>query len=339
MAGHSGGSAFGLALGRPADGESPLWRIAADSREGIKPHGAMMEKTHDHAVHERKVGIAYGLGAYCWWGILPLWVRALAHVNVLEILAHRIVWSFVMLAVIQAIRGRWGIFFAALRQRRTLLLMLGATVTITINWLVFLYAIHEGKLLQASMGYFVNPLVSVLLGFLFLKERLRAMQKVALALAAAGVAMLTLGTGTVPGIALVLALTFGLYGLFRKLAPVEAMSGVGFETALVTPMMLVAMGWLFQREGLQIVSGTAATQGLLLLGGIITATPLIFFSNAARRLPLATIGFMQYITPTLQFLTAVLLFGEAFTTTHLMSFAAIWTGLLVYTTDLLSRPR
>lgn len=339
MAGHSGGSTFGLALGRRADGESPLWRIAADSREGIKPHGAMMEKTHDHAAHERKVGIAYGLGAYCWWGILPLWVRALAHVNVLEILAHRIVWSFVMLAVIQAMRGRWGIFFAALRQRRTLLLMLGATATITINWLVFLYAIHEGKLLQASMGYFINPLVSVLLGFLFLKERLRAMQKVALALAAAGVALLTLGTGTVPGIALVLAFTFGLYGLFRKLAPVDAMSGVGFETALVTPMMLVAMGWLFQREGLQIVSGTATTQGLLLLGGIITATPLIFFSNAARRLPLATIGFMQYITPTLQFLTAVLLFGEAFTTTHLISFAAIWTGLLVYTADLLSRPR
>lgn len=296
----------------------------------------------DHAgqaEHNRRVGIAYGLGAYCWWGFLPLYIRALSEVHLLEILAHRIVWSFVMLAMIQGMRGRWGMFVAALRNRRTLMLMLGSTAVITVNWLVFLYAISTGQLLQSSMGYFINPLVTVLFGFLFLGEHLRVQQKVALGFAACGVLLMAVGAGAVPGIALLLAFSFALYGLFRKLAPVEAMSGVGFETAILTPLMLGTMYWLHGRQELAIFDAGLGIQTLLLLAGVMTATPLIFFSKAARLLPLATIGFLQYITPTLQFLTAVLLFGEHFTWVHLASFAAIWTGLVIYSMDLVAKSR
>lgn len=282
---------------------------------------------------QKRVGVAYGLAAYLWWGFIPLYFKAVASVPPLEVLAHRVLWSLVFLGLILWARGRQRDFRRVLRDRRSLGLLAVTTVLIAVNWLVFIWAVFNNRLLEASLGYFINPLVNVLLGFLFLRERLRLWQTLAVALAGLGVIWLAVGSGTMPWIALVLAASFGTYGLLRKIARPDGPVGLAVETLLLAP---VALGWLWwsSHQGTLVFGERGWGLSLLLMaGGPITALPLVWFAEGARRLRYATIGFLQYIAPSLQFLLAVAVFGEAFTAAHAVSFGLIWAALLLYTLD------
>lgn len=257
-------------------------------------------------------------------------------VNVFELLGHRVMWSFLLLLPLVTIMRGWAPLFEALKSPRTRALLAGSTVVISFNWIGYIYAVYTDQISQASLGYYINPLVSVLLGMIFLKETLNSRRKIALGIAALGVIYQTAALGVFPWIALFLAFSFGSYGLLRKLAPVAPYSGLVVETAGLTPLMLILFIVLNQRldGGLAILSGSTETLIVLPLAGVLTATPLIFFAAAARRLSMATIGFMQYINPTLQLLVAVFIGGEPFTAGHAISFGLIWAALLVYSADL-----
>jgi chloramphenicol-sensitive protein RarD len=296
------------------------------------PEALLIRPTH-YSSGETRIGVAYGLAAYLLWGFFPLYFKWVAHVPPLEVLAHRIAWSLVTLLAILAATREWRKVRTALTQGKTLITLVVTTILISTNWFVFIVAVDRGQVLQSSFGYFINPLVSVLLGFLFLGERLRRLQMVSLALAGAGVVVLTLHQGSVPWISLVLATTFALYGLLRKIVPAGALTGLFVETLLLFP---AATGFLIYLAVVGKGAFPAATAGdniLLPLAGVITAIPLLWFSAAARRLSLASIGFMQYITPTIHFLLAVVAFAEPFSRAHLAGFACIWTGLLLYSYD------
>jgi len=278
-------------------------------------------------------GLAYGLLAYLVWGFFPVYFKALHAIPPLEVVAHRIVWSVLFLLALTAASGRWGEVRAAFASRRVIATLVGSTTLITANWLVFIYAVEQGQVLQSSLGYFMTPLVNVLLGTVFLRERLRPLQTASLLVAAVGVALLTARVGAVPWISLALAASFGLYGLLRKTAPVESLAGLLVETLLTGPLALGYLVWLGVHG--QGAFPAAAAKGALWLplAGILTATPLLLFAAAARSLRLATIGFLQYLTPSLQFALAVLAYGEPFTPTHLLTFILIWSGLALYTAD------
>lgn len=278
-------------------------------------------------------GIALGLAAYLVWGFFPAYFRALAGAGPLEIVAHRIAWSALLLLLLSLVRGQGQALRDAFGNRRILLMLCGSTLLIACNWLVFIFAVERGEVLQSSLGYFINPLVSILLGFAFLGERLNRRQQASLLLAAAGVLYLTLHGGQVPWIALVLAWSFGLYGLLRKIAQVDALSGLTVETLLLAPLAIAYLLWLQAQGQAMFLTGSLRHDLLLPLAGVVTALPLLCFAGAARRLRLATVGFLQYITPTLHFVLAVGLFGEPFSTTHLVSFACIWAGLALYSAD------
>ena len=248
-------------------------------------------------------------------------------------LAHRIAWSCITLMFILAATRGWGKVLAAARNRKTLSILSVTTLLISINWLVFIYAVDRGQVLQSSFGYFINPLVSVLLGFLFLGERLRRPQSISLGFAIAGLMVLSVSLGGIPWISLVLAITFALYGLLRKVVQSDPLTGLSLETLILFPP---ASGFLIflGATGRGAFPSYAMEDNLLLpLAGVITAIPLLWFSAAARRLNLSTIGFMQYITPTIHFLLAVLVFGEPFTLPDLAGFSFIWAGLILYSYD------
>jgi len=289
------------------------------------------------ARREAAGGVAYGLGAFLWWGMVPIYFKQVAHVSALEILAHRVIWSVVLFAVLMRIRGRWRVAAELLGSRAVIVTLCGTTVLIAVNWLTFIWAVANDLVLQASLGYFINPLLNVLLGFMFLRERLRRWQVVSVALAAAGVIYLTLGYGELPWVALVLAGSFGLYGLLRKTARVDALVGLTVETMLLAPAALAYLTFLAVRGECVFGSESRWMDLLLALGGVITAVPLLWFTNAARRLRLATIGFMQYLAPSLHFTLAVAIYGEAFTDTHKIAFGCIWTALVVYSIDSVRR--
>ncbi len=278
-----------------------------------------------------RTGVVYGVAAYGLWGLIPLYFKAVAHVAPPTVLAHRALWSFAMLAVLVQLLGRWG----ELRRELTspkLLLMLGlSTLLIAANWLIFIYAVESKQLVQASLGYFINPLVSVLLGVVVLRERLLPRQALAIALALVGVLILTVLVGQFPWIAITLALTFGVYGLMRKIMPVDGLVSLTVETCVMTP---VALGYLFYL-GMpsQTDSNQLATLLLLMLSGPVTTVPLLFFAAAARRLRLSTMGILQYLAPTLQFTLAVVAFGELFSMAQMISFACIWTAVAIYVSD------
>ncbi len=281
----------------------------------------------------QRAGVVYGLAAYLWWGFIPLYFKAVASVPPLEVLAHRVLWSLVFLVTFLLIRGRGSKLAALLRDRRSVALLSVTTILIAVNWLVFIWAVFNHHLLQASLGYFINPLVNVLLGFVFLRERLRRWQVVAVVLALSGVVVLAVGSGVVPWVALVLAVTFGTYGLLRKIARPDGLMGLTIETLLLAP---AALGWLWWSagQGVLVFGQHGWTVSLVLLAaGPVTALPLVWFAEGARRLRYATIGFLQYVAPSLQFLLAVVFFGEAFTTVHAVSFGLIWTALAVYSVD------
>lgn len=281
-------------------------------------------------------GTLAAAAAFTIWGLSPLYFRAVGSVPPFEIVAHRVLWSVVLLAAMIALLPFTGGFArvrAVMRQPR-LIALLGLCALLTgSNWLVFVWAIDAGRLLEASLGYFINPLVSVVLGRLFLGERLRTLQRIALAIAVTGVAWRVWQAGAPPWIPLFLAGTFGLYGLLRKRAPVDAVSGLFVETVLVTPLALAWLWWMHEQGSLAF--GSSVLIDLMLpLAGVITAIPLVLFAAGARRLPLATVGFLQFIAPSINFLVAVLVFREHFDRAQLIGFGLIWCALAVYAVDM-----
>lgn len=281
----------------------------------------------DHA----KLGLLYAIAAYGLWGIFPLYFKAVSNVAPVELLSHRALWSFVILAIIVALYGQWGQLLVRLRDHRLLAMLVVSSLLIGANWLLFLWSVIHAYVLQASLGYFINPLVSVLLGVVFFHERLRRNQFLAILLAACGVLAYTIYVGEFPWIAIVLALTFGLYGMLRKLAPVDGLLALTVETAVMAPFAAFWLGWLAWHGTL---TGSGGWQlSLLLLAGPVTTIPLLFFGAAARRLPLSTMGVLQYLSPTLQFSVAVLVFHEKFESVQLACFGLIWTAIAIYTWD------
>ncbi len=281
------------------------------------------------AIEQRKTraGLGYGLGAYTLWGVFPIYFRALTHVSPWTILAHRIVWSAVFLSILVSFRREWPLLVPVVRQRRSLLLLVVGGVLIAVNWLVFIYAVGTGRVLESSLGYFINPIFSIALGMVFLHERLRRWQWVAVGIAVLAVANLAFRGGRFPWIALSLAGSFGLYGLVRKKVDINTLHGLLMETAVLVPFALA--GLLLVPTRLP----SPGTFGLLSLLGVITAIPLLLFGAAVRRLPLATMGFLQYIGPTLQFLLAILVFRESLDYTQLVSFGLCWAAIAVYVAD------
>ena len=289
--------------------------------------------------HETRLGLLYATGAFLLWGVVPVYWKMLQHVPALEILAHRIVWGLALVAVWMTIRGRWQELRDVFRRPRTVAALLASTVFIAINWGLFIYAVNTNRVLATSLGYYINPLVNVLLGLVVLNERLNRKQWIAVGLAALAVILLTLQAGELPWISLVLPVSFGLYSLLRKTVHADAVVGLTFETAALFPIAAA----LLLRQELRGV-GALGNQGLgidllLMAAGAVTAVPLILFTLGLRRIPLSTAGLLQYIAPTMTFLLAVLLFDEPFSTAHAISFALIWIALVIYSVDLRSRLR
>lgn len=276
------------------------------------------------------MGLAYGLAAYTAWALVVVYFKAVAHVPALEVLAHRVVWSTVLLFGLLAWRRQWPSMRAVWRRPRVLRTLAATTLLIGANWFVFIWAVGHGRVLQSSLGYYINPLVNVLLGVVFLRERLGRLERASVLLAAAGVVYLTVSYGQLPWVALTLALSFGLYGLLRKTVQAGPLVGLAIETTLLTPAALAYLAYTAVVGANAFAAGSAMTDLLLILAGIITAVPLLWFANAARRLRLATVGLLQYVAPTGQFLLAVLVFGEPFGRHHLIAFACIWTALVLY---------
>lgn len=275
-------------------------------------------------------GIFFALGAYISWGLLPVYWKALELVPALQILGHRIIWSFFLVLSIIITRREWFEFRKAFISRSRLLFAGLAAGLLGINWLVYIWAVNSNHIIESSLGYFINPLVSVLLGVIFFQEKLRTAQWLAVALASLGVLYLTFYFGVFPWISMVLALTFGFYGLLKKKSSLEALQGLGME---MTFLFLPAMSYLLfiqaQGSGRFIQDGVVTTI-LLITTGVITALPILFFGLAARSIPLSMVGLLQYIAPTLQFLLGVLVYNEPFTRERLLGFSVIWLALIVY---------
>jgi chloramphenicol-sensitive protein RarD len=276
-----------------------------------------------------RVGLLYGLGAYVIWGFIPLYFRAVSNVQPPVILCHRILWSALFMGLAVSFRGEWEHIWPMLRKGRQVRLLAAGAVLMASNWLLFIYAVASGQVLQASLGYFINPLLSIALGMIFLRERLRNWQWLAVGIAAGAVANLALRGAGFPWLAVSLAGTFGFYGLVRKKVDVNSMHALLVETGLLCPVALVLLAVL--------PSGKLppATWGLLSLSGLITAVPLLLFGAALRRLRLSTMGFLQYVGPTLQFLVAVCLFHEPLDPAKLGSFVLCWLAIAVYIADTL----
>jgi chloramphenicol-sensitive protein RarD len=286
---------------------------------------------HDNAAVNP--GIAYATLAFVMWGLFPLYFRQIATVPPLEVVLHRSAWSLLFVLVLLALLRRFGWLRELAAQPRRLGLFALSALLLSINWLVYVYAVHSGQVVLASLGYFINPIVNVLLGVLVLHERLNRVQWAAVGLAALGVLWLTLHAGRLPWIALVLAFSFGLYGLMRKTASLGALEGFALETMLLAPVVLPLLAWWTLRGSGAMGRGDHALDAWLMLVGPLTALPLLLFAAGARRLPLATVGLLQYLSPTIQLALGVWVFGEAFDRQRLVGFGFIWTALLIYSLD------
>lgn len=285
-----------------------------------------------HARAEHRTGMIHGLGAYLLWGLLPLYFKIFHGVASVEVVAHRVIWSVAFLAIVLAATRLYPVFTAALRNPRILGALTLSALLIAINWLIFIWAVNDGHVLAASLGYFLNPLVNILIGMLFLHETLRRGQLIAVAIAAIGVAVLAAGELQTLWVSLTLAVTFALYGLVRKLTPVPPSVGLAVETLVLAPPALAALIW-FQQHG-QLAFGRDVLETALLIGcGTVTAVPLILFASSARRLPMVTLGLLQYVAPSLQFIVGAFLIGEALSVPRLMSFGLIWAALALFVWD------
>jgi len=279
-----------------------------------------------------RLGFLCCLGCYTIWGGLPLYFRALDHIQPMEMLAHRIIWSVPTGLILILIARNWTQLRAALTRQHVFWLSISA-ILIGANWLIYIWAVGQERVMEASLGYYINPLVNVLIGAVFFAERLRPAQWAAVALATVGVAIMTMALGYLPWVALVLCLTFAFYSVIRKQVQVDSRAGFVVEAALLAPLAMIWLGWFVAQPDGRLMGEGGWDIPMLLAAGPITAVPLILFAIAAKRLRLSTMGMMQYIGPTLQFLISVLVFKEAFGLTHALAFAFIWTALIVFTID------
>ncbi|MCA0971151.1 EamA family transporter RarD [Halobacillus litoralis] len=291
-------------------------------------------------IQDQKLGILYTASAYILWGFLPIYWKLIQQIPAFEILAHRIIWSFVFMGMIVLITKKKGPFIEQIRSiagnRKQLTGITLASVAISINWVTYIWAVNSNHVIEASLGYYINPLVSILLGMIVLKETFSKAQWLAFLLAGIGVLYMTVNFGSVPWIALLLAFSFGAYGLLKKLVPLNAMYGLTIETMIVTPVALLYL--LNQQSGqFQQVEWVSTTSLLVFGAGIVTAVPLLLFSAGAKRIPLSMVGFLQYFAPTIMLVIGVFLYNEPFTHVHAVSFTFIWAGLVVYTITRMKR--
>jgi len=275
-------------------------------------------------------GILNGLAAYALWGFFPIYWKLLHQVAALQVIAHRISWSFILLIVFILLTKQWRDFRSAALTAKTLGIYSIAAVLLTVNWLVYVWGVNAGFIVETSLGYFINPLLSVLLGVIFLRERLRIAQWVPVGLASVGVIYLTVVYGRLPWIALSLAFSFGFYGFVKKLAPLGSLYGLTLETAIVFPIALIYLAFIgFTGTGTFLHAG-AFTDTLLIGAGAVTTIPLLMFASAAKQIPLTVIGLLQYIAPTLQFLIGVFIYKEPFDQAHLIGFGIVWVALIIF---------
>jgi chloramphenicol-sensitive protein RarD len=279
-------------------------------------------------------GLVSGLAAYALWGVLPVYFKALENIAATDIVAHRIIWSLPFLAALILIGGQRQAVRAALHNLRAMKILALTATLIGVNWLLYVYAVTSGHILAASLGYYLNPIANVLLGRFVLKERLAKAQWAAVAIATIGILALAAGALGQLWISLTLCVSFALYGLFRKIAPVESLPGLAVETALLFPLALLWLGW-GAAAGTAIFGTTMREAVLLTAAGVVSTTPLLLFTAAARRLRYSTLGMLQFIAPTLQFILAVAIYGERFTAAHAFAFGAIWIAIAIYVVSLL----
>lgn len=284
-------------------------------------------------------GLPYALAAYTIWGFVPLFFKLLESVPAVEVLAQRIIWSLPLCFLIMVFRRQITGYLAALRDPRVLRMLLASALLIAVNWLVYIFAIFTGHVLAASLGYYLNPLINVMLGMLFLGERLGRLQLVAVVIAGIGVAILLAGALDTLWISLMLALTFGFYGLIRKIVPVGSLPGLAIETTLLMPLALAAAGWYLWVGDGRGFGADSSISLLLMAGGIVTAVPLLLFATAARRMSYAALGFAQYLAPTLQFLLGLFAFHEPLKPVQLACFVLIWISIAVFSFDMWRKVR
>ncbi|HJV45482.1 MAG TPA: EamA family transporter RarD [Bacillota bacterium] len=279
---------------------------------------------------DRRTGIWYAIGAYATWGILPLYWHTLEEIPALEILAHRIWWSFLSVALILLFMNRWSLLKQAFQDKKSRNAIFLASVLITLNWFTYIWAVNAGHVIDASLGYYINPLFSILLGVFFLKERLNFWQVVSLLMAAIGVCLITVQYGKIPWVAFLLTVTFGLYGLAKKLIRVDSMVGLTLETTMMMPLALIYILYV-QARGIGSLGAISFSTLALLMGtGIVTVFPLFWFAQGAKRVSLSTIGFIQYLSPTISLLLGIFVFKEAFTWANMVCFGFIWVALLIF---------
>ena len=293
----------------------------------------------DQEGRRARAGLIYGVAAYGLWGVLPIYFKLLQSVPSVDIVAHRIVWSLLALGVLVSLVRAWDQVGAAIRTRKTLAILALTSVLIGTNWLLYVYSINSGHILAGSLGYYLNPLANILLGRFILKEKLTKVQWAAVGIAAAGIAVLAAGALGTLWISLTLCFSFATYGLLRKIVAVDALAGLTVETMILFPL---AFGWLLLggAEGRPFFGSGAGTETVLLMSaGIVSTVPLLCFTAAARRLPYSTVGMLQFLAPTLQFLLAVAVYGEPFTRAHAIAFGAIWAALILYTSSLIATRR
>ena len=301
------------------------------------PNRSPQRKLQTAESHSRG-GFVLGLAAYGLWGVLPIYFKAVADVAAGDIVTHRVLWSLPFLALLITIARGWASVRAAVSQPKTIGVLTLTALLIGGNWLLYTYAVISGHILAASFGYYLNPLANVLLGRFVLKEKLGRLQWIAVAIAAAGISVLAAGALGQLWISLTLCASFALYGLLRKMVAADAITGLGIETALLFPLAIAWFVWRLT-AGAPVFGSAGSDHALLLLAGIVSTTPLLLFTAAARRLQYSTLGMLQFLAPTLQFLLAVLLYGEPFTRAHAIAFVAIWTALALYIVALLRAPR
>lgn len=278
-------------------------------------------------------GILLAVGAYTMWGIAPIYFKSLSEVSPLEILSHRVVWSFFLLAFLLHLGRSWRNVGDTLTSKPKMTYLVATSLLVGVNWLIFIWAVNANHMLDASLGYYINPLINVVLGMIFLGERLRKLQWFAVGLAAIGVLIQIVAFGSIPVVAIALAFSFGFYGLLRKKVSLEAQTGLFIETLVMLPAAAIYLLFIADSATSDLAANPISLNLLLIAAGIVTTLPLLCFTGAATRLKLSTLGFFQYIGPSLMFLLAVLIYGEAFTTDKAVTFAFIWGALVIFSFD------